>query len=100
MPAKGANPYDVAKLLGDTVATVEMHYAPFVKELRHRARKIMENGEGLAKTDCRLFTRPVTVNSESIENRIVSSGRACKPDSVPRALRKKSKFTLGDHSSR
>jgi len=27
MPAKGANPYDVAKLLGDTVATVETHYA-------------------------------------------------------------------------
>ena len=57
MLAKGANPYDVAKLLGDTVATVETHYAPFVKELRDRARKIMENGEGLAKTQCTFFAR-------------------------------------------
>jgi integrase len=55
--AKGANPYDVAKLLGDTVATVEKHYAPFVKELRDRARRIMENGEGLEKTDCTIITR-------------------------------------------
>ena len=52
MLARGASPYDVAKLLGDTVATVEKHYAPFVKELRDRARRIMENGEGLEKTDC------------------------------------------------
>jgi hypothetical protein len=40
---------DEAKLLGDTVATVEKHYAPFVKELRDRTRRIMENGEGLEK---------------------------------------------------
>jgi hypothetical protein len=52
MLARGASPYDVAKLLGDTVATVEKHYAPFVKELRDRARRIMENGEGLEKTHC------------------------------------------------
>jgi integrase len=52
MLVRGASPYDVAKLLGDTVATVEKHYAPFVKELRDRARRIMENGEGLEKTDC------------------------------------------------
>jgi hypothetical protein len=39
----------VAKLLGDTVAAVENHYASFVKELRDQ---IMENGEGLEKTDC------------------------------------------------
>ncbi|HEX3121447.1 MAG TPA: hypothetical protein VHP80_20275, partial [Candidatus Acidoferrum sp.] len=43
------SPYDVAKLLGDTVSTVEKHYAPFVKELRDRARRFMENGEGLEK---------------------------------------------------
>jgi len=49
MLARGASPYDVAKLLGDTVATVEKHYAPFVKELRERARRLMENGEGLEK---------------------------------------------------
>jgi integrase len=45
--SRGASPYDVAKLLGDTVETVEKHYAPFVKELRERARRIMESGEGL-----------------------------------------------------
>jgi integrase len=49
MLARGASPYDVAKLLGDTVATVEKHYAPFVKELRDRTRRIMESGEGLEK---------------------------------------------------
>jgi integrase len=50
--ALGASPYDVAKLLGDTVATVVKHYAPFLKELRDRARRIIENGEGLEKPDC------------------------------------------------
>jgi hypothetical protein len=30
----GATPYDVAKVLGDTIQTVEQHYAPFVPELR------------------------------------------------------------------
>jgi integrase len=44
---RGASPYDVAKLLGDVVATVEKHYAPFVRELRERARQIMETGIGL-----------------------------------------------------
>ena len=49
MLLRGASPYDVAKLLGDTVDTVEKHYAPFVRELRERARRFMENGEGLEK---------------------------------------------------
>jgi integrase len=57
MLTKGATPYDVAKMLGDTVATIEEHYAPFVKELRDRARRIMENGEGLEKTHCTNITR-------------------------------------------
>jgi integrase len=48
--ARGASPYDVAKLLGDTVETIEKHYAPFVKELRERPRRIMETGEGLEIT--------------------------------------------------
>ena len=48
--ARGASPYDVAKLIGDTVETIEKHYAPFVRELRERARKIMETGEGLEIT--------------------------------------------------
>jgi len=34
-------------LLGDTVETIEKHYAPFVRELRERARRIIETGEGL-----------------------------------------------------
>src|SRR5262249_891046 len=48
--SRGASPYDVAKLLGDTVDTVEKHYAPFVRELRERARRIMESGQGLEIT--------------------------------------------------
>ena len=57
MLARGASPYDVAKLLGDTVATIEKHYAPFVKELRERARRFMENGEGLEKTSGTIWTQ-------------------------------------------
>jgi hypothetical protein len=44
---KGASLYDVAKSLGDVVATPEKHYAPFVRELRDRLRDIMDNGAGL-----------------------------------------------------
>ena len=50
MLSRGASPYDVAKLIGDTVDTIEKHYAPFVRELRERARRIMETGEGLEIT--------------------------------------------------
>lgn len=50
MLTRGASPYDVAKLIGDTVETIEKHYAPFVRELRERARRIMETGEGLEIT--------------------------------------------------
>jgi len=55
--ARGGTAYDVAKLLGDTVATIEKHYAPLVKELRDRARRIMENGKGIEKTDCTNFAQ-------------------------------------------
>jgi integrase len=44
---RGGSVYDVAKALGDTVQTVERHYAPFVPELRERLRKIMESPGGL-----------------------------------------------------
>lgn len=47
MLIKGASPYDVAKMLGDTINTVEKHYTPFVKELRERVRSILENDAGL-----------------------------------------------------
>jgi hypothetical protein len=56
--SSGASPYDVAKLLGDTVATIEKRYAPFEKELRDRARQFTDNGEGLEKTRCSIVTRP------------------------------------------
>jgi integrase len=49
MLARGATPYDVAKLLGDEIATVEKHYAPFVRELRERVRTLMETGEGIGQ---------------------------------------------------
>lgn len=54
---RGATAYDVAKLSGGIVETVEKHYAPFVAELRDRARRLMENGEGLEKTDCTIITQ-------------------------------------------
>jgi hypothetical protein len=57
MLARGANPYDVAKLLGDTVATIEKHYSAFVPELRDRSRRLMENGEGLKKNTYTIFAQ-------------------------------------------
>ena len=47
MLMRGASPYDVAKMLGDTIEKVERHYMPFVTELRERVRCILENGAGL-----------------------------------------------------
>jgi hypothetical protein len=47
MLRRGANPYDVAKMLEDTIETVEKHYTPFVRELRERVRMILETGTGL-----------------------------------------------------
>ena len=44
---RGASPYDVAKMLGNTIETVEKHYTPFVRELRGRVRRILETGTGL-----------------------------------------------------
>jgi integrase len=46
MLATGASPYDVAKLLRDTIETVEKHYAEFVRELRERVPRMMESPEG------------------------------------------------------
>jgi hypothetical protein len=47
MLTRGASPYDVAKMLGDTIETVEKHYTPFVKELRERVCNFLETGIGL-----------------------------------------------------
>jgi hypothetical protein len=44
---RGASPFDVAKMLGDTIETVEKDYMPFVRELRDRVRRILKNGTGL-----------------------------------------------------
>jgi hypothetical protein len=59
MLLKGASPYDVAKTLGDTVAVVEEHYAPYVRELRERTRRIIESPEGLEKpaADCTIIAQ-------------------------------------------
>lgn len=43
MLLRSASPYDVAKVLGDTMATVERHYIPFVRALRERVRGILAN---------------------------------------------------------
>jgi integrase len=51
MLVRGASPYDVAKMLGDTIETVEKHYTPFVKELRERVRNILETGVGLEELE-------------------------------------------------
>lgn len=42
--------YDVAKMLGDTVETVERHYAPFVTELRERVRDLLQTGTGIEES--------------------------------------------------
>lgn len=57
MLARGATAYEVAKLLGDTVDTVERHYAPFVKELRERTRRLLQSNDGIEKPDCTISTQ-------------------------------------------
>lgn len=47
MLVRGATPYDIAKVLGDTIETIERHYTPFFPELRERVRRILEHGVGL-----------------------------------------------------
>jgi hypothetical protein len=43
----GAGIYDVARILGDTIETIEKHHAPFMPALRERVRRIMESGRGI-----------------------------------------------------
>jgi hypothetical protein len=45
--SRGGTPYDVAKVLGDTIETIERHYTPFVRELRERVRRLLETGVGM-----------------------------------------------------
>jgi hypothetical protein len=58
---------DVAKTLGDTVAVVEQHYAPYVKELRERTRKIMTSTDGIEKPapDCTVITHPAQLRGRA-----------------------------------
>jgi integrase/recombinase XerC len=47
MLARGASIFDVAKMLADTVDTVEKHYASFVQAARDSAQHRMDNGLGI-----------------------------------------------------
>ena len=47
--SREASPYDVAKMLGDTIETVERHSTPLVRELRERVRTILGAEGGLEK---------------------------------------------------
>lgn len=84
MLAKGATAPDVATLLGDTADTIEKHYAPFVKELRERARQLMENREGIEKLDCTFIAQQTRPDSrdpmKTLDNKNFTGGRACKPE--------------------
>ncbi|SRR6266567_285166 len=62
MLLRGGSPYDVAKMLGDTIETVEKHYMPFVRELRERVRSLLENGAGLEST-----VTPASQSSKEIQ---------------------------------
>ena len=72
MLARGASPYDVAKMLGDTIETVERHYTPFVRELRERVRHILESDAGLEsgkfarESEANRFTVTTTSQSSKI----------------------------------
>jgi integrase len=74
----GCGIYDVARMLGDTVETVERHYSPFVPALRERVRQIMESGKGLEGTKT---AHSQSDSSQDVENmaagpvsRILSAG--------------------------
>src|SRR6267142_5344409 len=75
MLARGATPYDVAKLLGDEIATVEKHYAPFVRELRERVRKLTETGEGIQRRPERDFPHRLA-KPESVQQSLFAIGNA------------------------
>ena len=47
MLARGNSIYDVAKMLADTVDTIEKHYAEFVPAARDAAQHKMDHGTGI-----------------------------------------------------
>ena len=44
---RGASPYSVAKMLGDTIETVGKHYMPLVGAFRECVRRVLESDGGL-----------------------------------------------------
>lgn len=64
MLTRGASPYDVAKMLGDTIETIEKHYTPFVKELRDRVRGLLQTGVGLEELAQKTAEQPKIVSKE------------------------------------
>jgi hypothetical protein len=58
---------------------------PFVWELKERARRIMESGEGLEITGTPWATAS---RAEGATSKVFNGGQACKPDSVRRVRRK------------
>jgi len=79
MLKRGASPYDVAKMHGDTIGTVEKHYTPFVKELRERVRSILESGAGLESTVT--LRHNLLGQTSKFENKRIGGSRTCKPNS-------------------
>ncbi len=71
---RGASPYDVAKMLGDTIETVEKHYMPFVRELRERVRRIWKTAPG-SKRSLRWHLKPLraTLRNETRKPGLESS---------------------------
>src|SRR6266404_1955050 len=94
MLAPGATPYDIAKLLGDTVDTIERHYAPFVKELIDGKRR--GHREESLHHYCTVARNRPEDSMKTTDNKRDSGGRACKPDSIMRKFAKSPRvFKLG-----
>jgi hypothetical protein len=47
MLARGEDIYSIAKMLADTVDTIEKHYGQFIPAARHAAQHKMDNGLGI-----------------------------------------------------
>jgi len=91
MLTRGASPYDVAKMLGDTIETVEKHYTPFVKELRDRSVTFSKPALGSKN----LLRRPQNASKSRQRRQIRPNSRknsrilACA-SSVPKLISRKS----------
>jgi len=68
MLARGVDIYDVAKMLADTVDTIEKHYAQFVPAARDAVQSRMDTGVGIEE-------RAKWAQTRGPEGRRVSSKR-------------------------